>query len=184
MNRALMWGSYPRGGMYLGCVLGSLLECCRSRERSLCYFLLMHSSLTGVSNSVSVTFCSILQIHQMTSHRPSLPHWLFPAQIHWHTRTRAHAHLHMDLHARLHTCLPLIAIKPWLAFSRCLFEWQNFFFSFRFCSLKHWHMSHSAHPTTRQTRAFVSRFTSIQGLQSSPNVFLMKTASSHHSVSV
>lgn len=43
----------------------------------------------------------------------SLPHLPLPALKHWQTR--------------LQTCLPLIAIKPWLAFSRSLFEWQDFF---------------------------------------------------------
>lgn len=41
--------------------------------------------------------------------------------------------------------------KPWLAFSCCLFEWHFF----RFCSLKHWNMSHSYPPKTNTSRCLL-----------------------------
>lgn len=88
MSHASWWGSHPRGGTDSWCVVGSWLEGCRRRKSSLCYFLLIHSSRTGVSSSVSVSLCSILQIRQMTSHRPSS----------YSTETMTHA--------RLHTCTP------------------------------------------------------------------------------
>lgn len=159
------WGFYPRVTRDLGCMVGGWLEGSRSREFSLCQFLLIHSSMKGVSSSVLVSLCSFLQIHKMTSHSLSL---FYPF---WHTP------LHTVLQAHLHTCLPLIAIKRF----QSLFIWVAEFFSdFAVWNTNIW----VTQLPPRQKQAFVSCFTSIQGLQSSPNVFLMKTASSHHSVSI
>lgn len=94
MSHASWWGSHPRGGTDSWCVVGSWLEGCRRRKSSLCYFLLIHSSRTGVSSSVSVSLCSILQIRQMTSHRPS-------SYQHWNNDTCTPAHLHTSTPASL-----------------------------------------------------------------------------------
>lgn len=67
-------------------------------------------------------FCSFLQIHTPASCCPSL--------------SLSSPFQHRNTDTRLHTCLPLIAIKPWLTFSRCLFEWHNIYiFLFFFPSI-------------------------------------------------
>lgn len=94
MSHASWWGSRPRGGTDSGYVVGSWLEGCRRRKSSLCYLLLIHSSRSGVSSSVSVSLCCILQIRQMTSHRPS-------SYQHWNNDTCTPAHLHTGTPASL-----------------------------------------------------------------------------------
>ena len=119
------WGSFPKGpwGFWLRAVGVDALK----RQRVLPPLVLVNPQFTGVGFGVSVSLCNILQIHQMVSRHPSLTYNF------QHRKTVRHTRRH------------LIAIKPWLAFRRCLFEW-NIILSFRFCSLKHWHMSHSAPP--------------------------------------
>lgn len=169
LDRPVEWGCYPRGGTDLRHMCGRKSGGGISRQGVfplLCSFLLLHwQVLATASQFHSTAFSKFTKWLHAVTLSLSLP---------------LAAHTLKDLQTRLHTFLRLFGIKPWLSFSRCLFEWQDFSFFF----LKHWHMSHSSLPPTRQTQAFVSRFTSIQGLQSSPNVFLMKTAPSHHSVSV
>lgn len=161
--------SYPRGGEDLVFMCGRKWGG-RTQRKGVLPLLVLVTSLTGVSNSTSVSLCSIQQIHQMTSHNSALclSSLHFPAQTHkhthWHTiRGCTPASISSTLN------LGLLSLAVYLSgrdFSKSS-VWDTDI----------WH-------SPRQIPVFVSHFTSIQGLQSSPNVFLMKTASSHRSVSV
>lgn len=110
----------------------------------------MHSSLTGVSSSASVALCSILQIHQMTSHCPLLSFSLTYSFRHRNTDTHTYPRIYM------HVCTPASLSSPSNLGSLSDAAYLIGRFFFRFCSLQRCHMSHAAPPPKTNTSLCLS----------------------------
>lgn len=99
-----------------------------------CYFLLVRSSLAGVSSPISVSLCS-KSTKSPHSRRPSLSFSL--------TYSFQQGNTHIE--PCRHTCTPGSLLPPSNLGSLSVPAYLiGRIFFLRFCSLKHWRMSHSA----------------------------------------